>query len=536
MASAVLALSVGPLVFASITDGTIGASNRYAWSENFGWIDFGLTEGNVHVTDSALSGYAWGETIGWISLNCNNTSSCGTVDYKVTNDGEGTLGGYAWSENLGWIQFAPTNGGVTIDNSGTFGGYAWGENAGWIVFNCSDEDSCAAVNYSVSTDWLPSYTRPSSSPTTTTTTTPQSGGRRGSPAQMAVRVAQARTTILARFEGKVQQSNQLATAQQNSAGELALEEGAAQEREARIAKRIAEHEAVVAQIQKGQEELQKKFDLHREERFARALALEQERAAEAQAALKEEQRALEEEQKANAEQRSERLAEGAQQEENSDGVSAPARLSSSPEVIAARRGRLYALIGDTPVIFADVPLTEWYAPYVSYVVEEKIATGYADEAGKPTGEFGVENPITYAEVLKMAMQASDQAFDLRGLPPPRNLSAKGTWAVAYIAQAEALQLSVFSPSLDVNKPATRGAVIQTLLEVLGITIGNTPASYDDVPKDHHYTNAIAAATFFGLVQGDLDETGKPLNRFRPDDPINRAEVAKIIALAKELMK
>ena len=95
---------------------------------------------------------------------------------------------------------------------------------------------------------------------------------------------------------------------------------------------------------------------------------------------------------------------------------------------------------------------------------------------------------------------------------------------------------MFAPNLDVQKPATRGAVIQTLLEVLGITIGKTPATYEDVPKNHPYSTAIAAATFFGLVQGDLDAEGKPLNRFRPDDPINRAEVAKIIALAKELQK
>lgn len=42
---------------------------------------------------------------------------------------------------------------------------------------------------------------------------------------------------------------------------------------------------------------------------------------------------------------------------------------------------------------------------------------------------------------------------------------------------------------------------------------------------------IAIATFFGLVEGDKDPNGNPTNRFRPDDAINRAEAAKIIALA-----
>ncbi|MFH1255471.1 MAG: hypothetical protein V1667_03315, partial [bacterium] len=66
---------------ASSTDGTIDAFNKYAWSENAGWIDFGLSQGNIHVTDSALTGYVYGENIGWISLNCLNDSSCATANY-----------------------------------------------------------------------------------------------------------------------------------------------------------------------------------------------------------------------------------------------------------------------------------------------------------------------------------------------------------------------------------------------------------------------------------------------------------------------
>ena len=88
-------------VFASSTDGTIDSTYRYAWTENTGWLNFGTTEGNVHITDSALTGYIWAENIGWISLNCSNDNSCSTVDYKVSNDGEGTLSGYAWGENIG---------------------------------------------------------------------------------------------------------------------------------------------------------------------------------------------------------------------------------------------------------------------------------------------------------------------------------------------------------------------------------------------------------------------------------------------------
>lgn len=161
-------------VLASSSDGTIDATHRYAWSENLGWIDFGTTAGNVRVTDAALTGYAWNETTGWISLNCSNDTSCGTVEYKVTNTSAGVLGGNAWSENVGWIQFAPTHGGVTIDSSGNFSGYAWGENVGWIVFNCTNQSSCGTVSYKVSTDW-----RPASARVTVSTPSQPSGGGRG---------------------------------------------------------------------------------------------------------------------------------------------------------------------------------------------------------------------------------------------------------------------------------------------------------------------------------------------------------------------
>ncbi len=147
-------------VFASTTDGTIDTTYKYAWSENLGWLNFGTAEGNVHITDSALTGYGWGENIGWISLNCSNGDSCGTVDYKVANDGAGNLSGYGWSENAGWINFSPAYGGVTINSSGEFLGYAWGENVGWIVFNCAATSSCATVDYKVKTDWRSQSARP----------------------------------------------------------------------------------------------------------------------------------------------------------------------------------------------------------------------------------------------------------------------------------------------------------------------------------------------------------------------------------------
>jgi hypothetical protein len=95
---------------------------------------------------------------------------------------------------------------------------------------------------------------------------------------------------------------------------------------------------------------------------------------------------------------------------------------------------------------------------------------------------------------------------------------------------------VFSLERDVHTAATRGEVIQTILEVLKLPIAKQSAQFSDVPRSHPYANVIATAAFFGFITGDTDSEGNELNTFRPDDPINRAEVAKIIALVKEAME
>lgn len=126
-------------VSASMTDGTIDSTYKYAWGENIGWVNFGCSNCNVRITDSALTGYVWSENYGWINLAPTASG--------VGNDNEGHLSGYAWGENLGWIDFS----GVTINSSGEFTGYASGTVTGQINFDCA--------NCKVKTDWRPRSAR-----------------------------------------------------------------------------------------------------------------------------------------------------------------------------------------------------------------------------------------------------------------------------------------------------------------------------------------------------------------------------------------
>jgi hypothetical protein len=135
--------------------------SQYAYGENIGWLNaepLGDGGPGVTVNDAKLTGYIWAENIGWVSLSCENTGSCGTVNYGVTKDGNGHLSGYAWGENVGWMSFSCGNTdscgtvdyGVTIDPAtGEFNGHAWGENIGWITFR-----STAPVPFGVTTSWI----------------------------------------------------------------------------------------------------------------------------------------------------------------------------------------------------------------------------------------------------------------------------------------------------------------------------------------------------------------------------------------------
>ncbi len=122
--------------FASTTDGTIDATYKYAWGQNIGWVNFGTSGGNIHITDSDLSGYVWSTNYGWINLSPTLSG--------VKNNGEGNLSGNAWGQNIGWIDFA----GANISDQGEFSGSATVSlDNSKINFDCS---GCK-----VKTDWRP---------------------------------------------------------------------------------------------------------------------------------------------------------------------------------------------------------------------------------------------------------------------------------------------------------------------------------------------------------------------------------------------
>ncbi|MDO8648980.1 MAG: S-layer homology domain-containing protein [Candidatus Peregrinibacteria bacterium] len=189
--------------------------------------------------------------------------------------------------------------------------------------------------------------------------------------------------------------------------------------------------------------------------------------------------------------------------------------------------------GET-IVFSDVPQSAWFAPYVFAVAKVGIVTGYTDDRGQPTGRFGPENPVTIAELAKIAHRVAgiDETEVSR---QPDNLLARGEWVAPFIASAEQRDWVLYTdPSLDLNRPALRGEILITLLQAFNVPLEwPTGALFTDVTGRTPYAAAIETAANDGIVSGFTDDHGVALGTFGPSAPVNRAEVAKIINAAMD---
>ncbi len=149
-----IVLGAGLVGFA-IADSNINDTDKFAWGENVGYLNFrdanGTTQG-VQVFTDHLQGYIWGENIGWINVGNGSGPYANTdgTDFGVNIDMSGNLTGYAWGENVGWINFdggamaTPAQPARIDQVDSRFRGYAWGENIGWL--NLDDSGTFVGVD------------------------------------------------------------------------------------------------------------------------------------------------------------------------------------------------------------------------------------------------------------------------------------------------------------------------------------------------------------------------------------------------------
>ncbi|MBI2117890.1 S-layer homology domain-containing protein [Candidatus Peregrinibacteria bacterium] len=88
-----------------------------------------------------------------------------------------------------------------------------------------------------------------------------------------------------------------------------------------------------------------------------------------------------------------------------------------------------------------------------------------------------------------------------------------------------------------REPATRGEVVVTLLHALDIPLHWPKGKlFSDVAIGTAFAAAIETAVQEHIVRGYADADGKPTGTFGPEDPVNRAEMAKIINQVLERLR
>jgi hypothetical protein len=186
------------------------------------------------------------------------------------------------------------------------------------------------------------------------------------------------------------------------------------------------------------------------------------------------------------------------------------------------------------VMFTDVPNEAWFAAFVRTVAKRGILTGYRSSTGESTGEFGPQNPVTIAELAKISHEMAG-VDELEISVPPRNSTALGKWFTKYVSSAEERGWTIYQdPNMDLVRPATRGEVLITLLQVLDVPLTwQKGKTFTDVTLSTPYAHAIETAAAAGLVSGATDATGEFTGEFHPLDPITRAELAKILITIQE---
>ena len=215
--------------------------------------------------------------------------------------------------------------------------------------------------------------------------------------------------------------------------------------------------------------------------------------------------------------------------------------SSSTGVIDGTRDErtgdlLTVTSGGETVTFKDIRLDQWFAPYVREIAKQGIVSGYRDAQGNALGLFGPADSVTVEQMAKVLMGASSTFSSCGGTGALLNTTAAGTWSEPYILCGEERGWTVYADgTVDIARPATRSEVVVTVLQSFGIEAGEvTAAPFTDVALTAQFTQSIAKAKEDGIIAGYSDASGNPTGQFGPDDPVNRAEFAKIVTLALQI--
>ncbi|MBI4127268.1 S-layer homology domain-containing protein [Candidatus Peregrinibacteria bacterium] len=183
---------------------------------------------------------------------------------------------------------------------------------------------------------------------------------------------------------------------------------------------------------------------------------------------------------------------------------------------------------DNGLQFNDIKIADsadtWYFDSVMSLREEGVVKGKGEGNYDPAGQ------VTYAEVAKMAMEAAGEG---QSDAAPKDGSANGQWYEGYVASVEkhAPEFAAIvenDPNIGWNDPAPRQYVAVLIAEAFDLEKSAYEGDFKDVSSSDPHAQYIQAVADYGIMTGDSNG-----GTYRPDDGINRAEVAKVIYTADQ---
>lgn len=170
--------------------------------------------------------------------------------------------------------------------------------------------------------------------------------------------------------------------------------------------------------------------------------------------------------------------------------------------------------------FSDVPLDQWFAGYVCFAKAEGLLNGY------PDGTFRPANTVNVAEALKIMAGVFELSV--------RSLAEGEEWYEPYFeafAEKNALPGTLSTPFAAITRAEVaemmmrlrEGITDQPSLTACDLVSGlcSRSGDFSDI-ADHPRADSIRFLARRGMIDGYEDGS------FRPWDPINRAEMMKLL--------
>jgi uncharacterized repeat protein (TIGR01451 family) len=225
---------------------------------------------------------------------------------------------------------------------------------------------------------------------------------------------------------------------------------------------------------------------------------------------------------------------------------------AEPDSYYIGAGRLNLFKALSRVAFSDVKFHDWFNPYVAHAFQEEVINGFSDWTFHPA------DPTTRAEVLRMAYAAAGESITIQ------NPSSSGfadvqpsDWFFSLVAdagqnsyiQGELCNFPSTAPCFFPNRPVTRAEALKIISALFKVSpspsgiakVINVPLSqqptFPDVPASawfYPYVQWMSSAELTaerlpsGIQSSERLVSGYPDGFFRPENLVNRAEMAKIV--------